>query len=278
MTKAFQLGAFVALMASCAGQPKALQEAVPAAPKLSTFSDHVYSVMRQDSISLGEAAARVHALGIEGIDLRTNMTAEQVAVFDSVGFQHSAAIVDLSGTKESVPEMEEKALQFCTEHHFDKLMYCPKLLPENPAPEYMDSMYNGLKAFVDKAQAAGIRVMFEDYDNPRSITCNMVALDKIFERVPNASHAYDSGNFCYIGDDPMEAFHHFRDRIIHMHLKDRKTVGDKESLPLGTGIVPCRQLVDEMMQSGYDGWFVLEGFGAKNMMELLRISVENMTK
>lgn len=47
---------------------------------------------------------------------------------------------------------------------------------------------------------------------------------------------------------------------------------------LGVGIVPCRQILDQLMNTGYDGWFCIEGYGAKDMKEHLKISVENMTK
>lgn len=90
--------------------------------------------------------------------------------------------------------------------------------------------------------------------------------------------SYDDGNFFYAGDDPMEAFAQFRDRIAHVHLKDRFKMADGASPALGVGIVPCRQILDQLVSTGYDGWFCIEGYGAKDMKEHLKISVENMTK
>lgn len=279
MKKLIVLGAALAMFASCGNTPKAPQEEeAPAVLRFSTFSDHYFSVMRQDSVSLAEAIARVKAVGIEGIDARTSLTPEQMATFDSLGIQHASAILDVSRSKESIPELEDAAIKFCKDYKFDRLMYCPRLLPEDASAEYVDSVMGGLKAFAQKTIAAGIDLVFEDYDNPQSVTCNMAALDKIFEAVPEANHAYDSGNFYFMGDDPMEAFNHFRSRITHVHLKDRNAVGDRESPALGTGKVPCRQIIDELLNSGYKGWFTIEGYGAKNMIEQLRVSVENMKK
>lgn len=34
----------------------------------------------------------------------------------------------------------------------------------------------------------------------------------------------------------------------------------------------------QFVSTGYDGWFCIEGYGAKDMKEHLKISVENMTK
>ncbi|MCF0160007.1 MAG: sugar phosphate isomerase/epimerase [Bacteroidaceae bacterium] len=267
-----------ALLASCGSKHQTKVEE-PATPKFSTFSDHVFSVARQDSISVREAAEWVRSVGIEGLDCRTTMTPEMMAAIDSAGLKHACAILDLSYSKEPVEEMEEKALTFCADYGFTRLMYCPTLLPEEGvAPEAMDSILLHLNAYAEKANAAGVEILFEDYDNPRSLTFNIAALDKVFAAVPNAKHSYDTGNFFFAGDDPMAALERFRQRITHVHLKDRMAVGDKASPIIGTGVVPCREIVNRLMSEGYDGWFVIEGYGSKDMKEQLEMSVRNLTE
>lgn len=277
MKKTFALCAAAVLMASCNSKPQAMLEE-PAKPQFSTFSDHVFSVARQDSVSLLDAAKWVRSIGIEGVDARTTLTPEDMAAFDEAGLQHACAILDLSYSREPVAEMEEKALEFCKEYQFTRLMYCPSLLPQEATEEMRDSLRQCVKAFADKAIAAGIDLIFEDYDNPRSLTFNMEALDKLFEAIPEANHTYDTGNFFFAGDDPMVAFEHFRNRISHVHLKDRLAVGDPASPAAGTGVVPCREVVDRLLAEGYTGWFTIEGYGAKDMKSQLEVSVVNMTK
>lgn len=278
MKHLFVLCAAAMSFACCGNKPQAQSEAVPAQPKFSTFSDHVLSVARQDSISLLEAAKWVHSIGIDGVDARTSLSDEQMADLDAAGLQHACAILDVVWTKDPVPPLQNEAIAFCKKYNFDRLMYCPPLLPEGATPEQKDSLMADTKAFADKAIAAGIDLLFEDYDNPRALTFNMAALDKVFEAIPNANHAYDSGNFFFAGDDPMQTFEHFHDRISHVHLKDRVAVGDKASPAAGTGAVPCRQLVDRLMEEGYQGWITIEGYGAKDMKEQLKVSVDNMVK
>lgn len=277
MKQVFVLCAAAMLFVCCGNKPQA-QDEIPAKPQFSTFSDHVLSVARQDSISLLDAAKWVHSIGIDGIDARTSLSDEQMADFDAAGLQHACAILDVVYTKDPVPELQEKAIVFCKKHGFERLMYCPPLLPEGATPEQKDSLMADTKAFAEKAISAGIDLLFEDYDNPRAITFNMEALDKLFAAIPNANHAYDTGNFFFAGDDPIQTFEHFRDRISHVHLKDRVAVGDKASPAAGTGAVPCRQLVDRLMAEGYQGWITIEGYGAKDMKEQLKVSVENMIK
>lgn len=277
MKHLISLCAAAAMLASCGAGSKTQKEE-PAKPQLSTFSDHVFSVARQDSCSLREAAQWVRSIGIEGVDARTTLTDEQMAELDAAGLKHACAILDVVYTHDPVPGLQEAAIAFCKKHDFERMMYCPPLLAEDASQEQKDSLLADTKAFAEKVIAAGIDLTFEDYDNPRALTYNMACLDRVFQAIPNANHAFDTGNFFFAGDDPMEAFQKFRSRITHVHIKDRLAVGDKASPAAGTGVVPCRQVIDQLMAEGYTGWFTIEGYGAKDMKEQLKVSVKNMVK
>lgn len=68
----------------------------------------------------------------------------------------------------------------------------------------------------------------------------------------------------------------FRNRIRHVHLKDRKMKHNGESPALGTGIMPLNDVVAELLKTGYDGWFTVEHFGAKDMMGYATTSIANV--
>jgi sugar phosphate isomerase/epimerase len=74
----------------------------------------------------------------------------------------------------------------------------------------------------------------------------------------------------------MTALRHFRERIHHVHLKDRKAMRDRASLPIGTGIVPLKEVICTLLLSGYDGWFCVEHFGAPAMFDYARQSIANV--
>lgn len=248
-------------------------------PQFSTFSDHYLSVMQQDGCTLLEAAKWVHSIGIDGVDARTTLTDEQMADFKAAGIKPACAILDLSYSRQSPEEMlqmEDQAIEFCKKHGFDKLMYCPVLMFGDASESVRDSLRQSVSRFAAKVVAAGIQIAFEDYDNPRSLTYNMQELDKLFALVPDAMHTYDSGNYIYAGDDPMEAFDKYRKKIIHVHLKDRLAVGDSASPVVGTGIAPCREVVKILLSEGYKGWFTIEGYGARDMKYQLSESVRNL--
>ena len=249
-----------------------------AQPRISIFFDHVAEIARQEKTSISEAAQRVRKLGVEGIDVRVAMSEEQMCMLDSLGFQHASAIADIDFVKGDQPEAVRQALDFAHRYGYTRLLVIPGLLPENASQTLMDDVCARITAFVKEASKEGIDVMVEDYDNPRSPCYNTQTLDHLFAASPQLSHVFDTGNYLFCGEDVMTALRHFRERIHHVHLKDRKAMHDRASLPVGTGIVPLKDVVDELLQSGYDGWFTIEHFGAPSMLKYTKESVKNLKK
>ena len=249
---------------------------VIAQPRISIFFDHVGEIARQEKLTVTEAATRVRALGIEGIDVRVSMSESQLRMLDSLGFEHACAIADINFVKGEQTEAVRQALDFMHRYHYSRLLVIPGLLPENASTELMETVCERIAAFVKVAAKEGVDVMVEDYDNPRSPCYNTTTLDHLFAASPQLNHVFDTGNYLFCGEDVMTALRHFRERIHHVHLKDRKAKRDYASLPVGTGIVPLKDVVDELVRNGYDGWFTVEHFGAPSMLEYTIQSVANI--
>ena len=247
-----------------------------AQPRISIFFDHVADIARQEKISINEAAKRVRQLGYEGIDVRVAMNESQLNMLDSLGFQHASAIADINFVRGEQPEAVRHALDFMHKYNYTRLLIIPGLLPENASPELMEKVCERVTAFVKEANKEGIDVMVEDYDNPRSPCFNTLTLDHLFAASPQLNHVFDTGNFLFCGEEVMTALRHFRERIHHVHLKDRKAKSDYASLPIGTGIVPLKDVVCELLRNGYDGWFTVEHFGASPMLEYAKQSIANV--
>ena len=249
---------------------------VSAQQRISIFFDHVTDIARQEKITITEAAQRVRQLGVEGIDVRVSMPESQLRMLDSLGFKHACAIADINFVRGEQPEAVRQAIRFMHRYQYSRLLVIPGLLPENASPELADQVCERVAAFVKEASKEGIDVMVEDYDNPRSPCYNTLTLDHLFAASPQLNHVFDTGNFLFCGEEVMTAMRHFRERIHHVHLKDRKAKRDYASLPVGTGIVPLQNVVCELLQSGYDGWFTVEHFGAPSMLEYTTQSVANI--
>ncbi len=271
MKRSYSLLALFALLTMCA--PKAVAQ-----PKISIFFDHVGEIARQENISVREAAQKVLQLGYEGIDVRVNMPAEQLDMLDSLGFQHACAIADINFIAGNQPKVVRQALDFMHHRGYKRLLVIPGLLPENASQETIEEVCNCIASFVKKASDEGIDVLVEDFDNPRSPCFNTATLDHLFAASPQLNHVFDTGNYLFAGEDVIVALQHYRERVHHVHLKDRKAMRDYASLPIGTGIMPLQDVVCNLVRSGYSGWLCVEHFGAPKMLDYAAQSIANVRK
>ena len=264
------------LLAMVSGQWSMGNAKATAQPKISIFFDHVAEIAKQEKISIEEAARQIRQLGYDGIDVRVGMSSQQLDMLDSLGFDHACAIADINLIEGEQPEVVRRVLDFMHHRRYSRLLLLPGMLPENADNAYIDAACTRIAAFAKEAQKEGIDVMVEDFDNPRAICYNTPKLDHLFAASPQLNHVFDTGNYPYCGEDVMVALRHFRERIHHVHLKDRKAMHDSASLPIGTGIIPLKELIDELLRTGYDGWFTVEHFGAPNMLKYAKQSIDNI--
>ena len=260
-----------ALALVCACGPKKAP-----APKISIFSDHIQTIARQEGISFREAATRVREIGFDGVDVRVLQDPEELRILDSLGFGHSCAIADIDYGAGAQPEMEEKSLAFLEERGYDRLLLVPGLMPDGWTAEDRAAARQRIAAFAERVAAKGFRVLLEDYDNPRSLCYNTERLDTLFALSESLGHVYDSGNFLFAGEDPMECYMHFRSRIGHVHLKDRVAPDDMRCVPAGSGCVPIADIVRDLVATGYADWLTVEHFGSRQMLSDSRAAYANV--
>lgn len=247
-----------------------------AQPMISIFFDHVAEIAKQENIHIEEAARRVRQLGYDGIDVRVTMNKQDLDLLDNLGFQHACAIADINLIEGEQPEEIRKVLDFMHHRQYTRLLLLPGLLPNDADSQLIDAACTRIAAFVKAANREGIDVMVEDFDNPRAICYNTPILDHLFAASPSLNHVFDTGNYLFCGEEVMVALHHFRERIHHVHIKDRKAMHDYASLPIGTGIVPLKEVISELLRTGYNGWFTIEHFGAPDMLQYAAQSISNV--
>ena len=250
-----------ALTALCACGQKTAPE-----PKISIFCDHIWTVARQEGISFADAAAKIREIGYAGADVRVLQKPEEIRTLDSLGFAHACAIADIDFSAGEQPDMEETALRFMKEYGYDRLLLVPGLMGEGSTQEDRETVRNRIAAFAAKVTAQGFQIMVEDYDNPRSLCFNTERLDSLFALSADLGLVFDTGNFLFAGEDAMECYPHFRDRIGHVHLKDRVSPDDMHCVPAGSGCIPIETIVRDLKASGYDGWLTVEQYGSRQML------------
>lgn len=244
--------------------------------RISIFSDHIAVIARQQKISFREAAQKVYDMGYRGVDVWYTIDPEQQAILDEIGFKHASSISEIDFATGEHSEEVRKSIDFMIANGYDKVLLVPGLLPENASQELINTVNYRTEAYAHACRMAGFEVMIEDYDNPRSPCFNVAALDKLFAAAPSLNHVFDTGNYCYAGDDVLMAMNHFLDRIHHVHLKDRKALKDLSSPAVGTGIVPMQEVIVGLLAKGYDGWFTVEHFGAPDMAKYAQTSIETV--
>ena len=228
------------------------RQPAPEQPRISIFADHIVTAAQQEGISFAEAAARFREMGYAGVDVSTNIDPAMLQTLDSLGFAHACAIIWIDLVAGPGEAEEEGALDFMRRTGWDKLLLVPGFLPEDAGDEVRDAAIARVAAFAEKA------------------------LDRLFAASAKLGHAFDTGNYLYCGEDVLPALEHFRDRIGHVHLKDRRAKSDAASVPVGAGIVPVEEVVAKLLESGYDGWFTVEQYGSAQMLEDAAVSIRNV--
>lgn len=244
--------------------------------KIAIFSEHIQSAARQGQISFREAAQKFRDLGFQGVDVDVKLSEENMAILDELGFEHAATHAHIYFSDNEQEESAQQCIDFMTNHHFDKVLLVPGFLTEQETEEEWNTIINRTAAFAKKAAAAGIDVMLEDYDNKMSPTFNTTRLDKMFAAIPELNFVYDSGNFAYAGDAVLPALEHFKSRVHHVHLKDRLAYRDLASPAVGGGILPMMEMVRRLQEYGYDGWFTVEHFSSRRMLEDAEYSIKTL--
>lgn len=245
-------------------------------PKISIFCDHIETVARQEGISFADAATRIKALGYAGADIRVFQGEDRIKTLDSLGFQHACAITDIDYSKGEQKELEDKTIAFMKEKGFDRLLLVTGLMPEGFSGADRAAARQRIAAFAARVAAEGYDIMVEDYDNNRSLCYNTERIDSLFAVSKDLGLVFDSGNFLFAGEDAMECLEHFKGRIRHVHLKDRTSPANMACVPAGEGCIPIRDIIGILTSSGYDGWFTVEQYGSRHMLDDSAVSYANV--
>ena len=132
----------------------------------------------------------------------------------------------------------------------------------------------------------GVSLVMEEYDNELSPIATMEGVRRFLDGCPALSCAFDTGNFRFANQAVGDAYQLLRDRIGHVHLKDRsytqhngedaKTALDGVNLypaPVGGGDLPLEDILTQLKRDGYDGIYTIEYYGANHALEYLKDSV-----
>ena len=134
-----------------------------------------------------------------------------------------------------------------------------------------------LNALSRYGKSIGVPVCVENFDSHRSLTERLYELEWLFLKAPELGFNPDTGNSITCGENIMELYEKFSEKIVNVHCKDRIFKDGKyKCTAAGTGEMPIIKLRNLLIESGYDGGFSVEVFGVENTDEAIKISAENL--
>lgn len=261
---------------------------------LATFYDHIKEIAKQENIPVVEAMKEAKALGIEKLEISGNNILGredelgQELAYTELGISGIPAYFDF-GRDLDVKKQSEPILEAARYLGADKLLVIPGLLQEQDSREVQEkqiqNMVDSVNALAELAAGYGVALVMEEYDSFDSPFSTIAGERRFLDGCPRLSCAFDTGNFRFMAEDELEAYEGLRDRITHVHLKDRaytqangengKTARDGVVIypaPVGFGDLKIEELISRLKRDGYDGVYTIEHYDTNRMLDYLRQS------
>ena len=135
-------------------------------------------------------------------------------------------------------------------------------------------LFQGLEELGKLAHEKGMEIVYHHHMGTGVQTTEEIKRLMDNTSPENVSLLYDTGHLVFSGEDPLSILKNYLSRIKHIHFKDVREetaqevksnhdsflVGVKKgafTVP-GDGMIDFRPIMDEIMQSDYEGWIVVE--------------------
>ncbi len=264
--------------------------------QIATFYDHMTEIAKQEKIPVFEAMQEAKKLGIELLEISQNNVVgreDEIArelAYAGLGISAIPAYFDF-GRDRDVDRQSEPVLEAAQFLGAKKLLVIPGFFQEGDSEEsraaQVESIIDCVNRLAEKAAGYGVSLTMEDFDNALSPISTVEGLRRVLDGCPALSCCFDTGNFRFAGQELSYAYDALRDRIGHVHLKDRSytggeglwslTAADGQTLypaPVGGGDLDLKGIVEKLRAGGYDGIYTVEHYGAPHMLEFLKSSVQ----
>ena len=260
---------------------------------IATFYDHIREISRQRDISMRQALELAAGAGVEAVEFSAAGAGdiEDGAVRELAEAGIAVSTLTFRLDMELPAEASAERLSFAAERGGTRrLMVIPCLFQEGDSQEERrdktQRMIERTAKLTELLSGRGLSLTIEDFDNALSPVATAQGVREFIDNCPGLTCAFDTGNFRFAGEDVLTAYDILRDKITHLHLKDRayaplmgeapRTAMDGTELypaPVGGGDLPLGEIVKRLREDGYDGVFAVEHYGAGDTLLYLRKSV-----
>lgn len=286
--------------------------------RLSTFFDHILQAEEQTGKHIPELLAEVKKAGISAVEINRTYLLEHPAtleMLETAGLQVSCIYEFYALERGRETEKARRHIEIARKTKAGKILIVPgffsveteefvNCVPDREKvwdylshSEKAQRMADGLREIVEMAGSRNIAdtpitVVIEDFDDRNSPIACVSGMQWFAEQVPGLCFTFDTGNFIIHGENIFAAWEELKDKVVHVHCKDRKISSDKPLqtqknatpdikecyLPaaVGEGCIPIEELVYKMKEYGYRGYLAIEHFDAADQEAYMQKSAANL--
>ena len=267
--------------------------------KLSVFFDHILQAREQTGKTLEELLAGVRSAGTTAVEINLNYLSENPCTLDllqaaDLGISCIYEFYDMGHFDEA--EKAKRHVDTAVSVGAKRILVVPGFLAGEASEEMqkcmpvkekivaffedneeINLMAAGLSFAAKYGKEKGVTVTVEDFDGLDSPLAGMYGIHWFLQQVPELMYTFDTGNFLFYGEKVLDAFELLKDRIAHVHCKDRQPE-THASVQTGTGYIPFSEIVDKLKALNYDGYLAIEHFDVEGQEECIRGSAEFLHK
>jgi inosose dehydratase len=190
---------------------------------------------------------------------------------------------------ESDPDVTQarRILDIAAENGVTNVLFIPGNISCEEKREYeIRQMIDCLKQLGEYGVLKNITICLEDFDGENSPLSGK-GLVRFLQECKLVQCAFDTGNFLFWEEDVFQYFELLKDRIAHVHLKNRSCIkadgeipmitieGNKYySSPVGSGVIRMEDIIKKLKGLKYDGIYAIEHYGAQNQLDYIKKSVD----
>ena len=261
--------------------------------KITVFYDHIRQAALQENLPFEEICQKLTAAGISGIetdylDIAGDDGEEFAEKLATLGLPISSVYCHFGWEKSSPDQNYIIVLKRLKQLGIHNLLAIPGFLRDGQSvDESIEEMLPFMKKLCEAAPDYDVNIVMEDYDGALASFGTSDALKQYFDAIPSLGCAFDTGNFMFFGENAADALKVLINRVTYVHCKDRSAtpvegetplksmVGvDMYSSPVGKGVIPMKEILTDILATGYQGPLAIEHFGSISQLSYMLESAD----
>ena len=261
--------------------------------KISVFAEHLFEAAEQEKMPFTDILKKAKDMGVNAVELDYARLGQDDTLPDVLrqhGLDIACTYAFLDFSHNDDMSYATKIVDTLKKHDIKRLMAIPGFISDDDDVNICtERMYRCMNRLSEMCYENGIELCLEDFDDKSAVFSTTDGLLGFIDNVSGLGCAFDTGNFIYSCEDALDAFEKLKEKIVHLHCKDRSfthkdgeepklTLDGRElySSPVGCGEMPIKTITEALLKSGYNGYFAVEHFGSQNQLSDIEKSVNNL--